>query len=180
MFSLAVLNDDVMMLIFTYLEPYHIINIHHAFSQIVNELFQRNSHFKMPCYGYIYDDIVDWFDMNHFPLDLITEKRRSIDYTYYLKNGKRHRDDDLPAVISDKYGEFQHWYQNGKLYRENGKPAKIESYFSGYKKLCFYDNDDRHVRTWIIHWNCNYNCGFELVKKKEYVDVNVCVNSLYK
>ena len=44
------------------------------------------------------------------------------DTTVYYKNKKKHRDDDLPAVVS----QFdQYWYQNGKLHRDGNKPAMI-------------------------------------------------------
>ena len=39
---------------------------------------------------------------------------------YWFKNGKLHRDNDLPAVI---YADgTQYWYQNGKFHRDNDLP----------------------------------------------------------
>ncbi len=36
-------------------------------------------------------------------------------------NGKRHREDDLPAVITSNGDKY--WYINGNLHRDNGRPA---------------------------------------------------------
>ena len=163
MSSLVTLNDDVMMLIFTYLEPHHVIHLHHAFPQIVNEIFQRNPHFKMPCYTYIRDDIVDWFEMNHKPLDLMIETKHCQLHVEYLKNGKKHRDDDLPAIVSYEYGEFQYWYQNGKLYRENGKPALITREYKTKKVKI-----DFHVDSIFIP---HRYLQFEIVNKNGYIDI---------
>lgn len=44
-------------------------------------------------------------DLNHF---------------VWHKNGLRHRDNDLPAVIEN---EGKEWYQNGLLHRDNDLPA---------------------------------------------------------
>ena len=51
--------------------------------------------------------------------------------------GKRHRFDDLPAVI---YSIGQEWYQNGKLHRDNDQPAVIN--INGGKQ--WYQNGSRH------------------------------------
>jgi hypothetical protein len=40
---------------------------------------------------------------------------------YWCKEGKRHRDDDLPARISNN-GD-QYWYKEGKLHRNGDLPA---------------------------------------------------------
>ena len=50
---------------------------------------------------------------------------------YWLKNNKRHRDGDLPAIImtsGDKY-----WFRDGLLHRDNDQPA-IE-YADGHKEF---------------------------------------------
>ena len=44
--------------------------------------------------------------------------------TYWL-NGKRHRDDDQPAVIKADGSEY--WYRNGKIHRDNKQPAVIKA-----------------------------------------------------
>jgi len=40
---------------------------------------------------------------------------------WYNEAGKFHRENDLPAVISNNGTKF--WYQNGDYYRDNGLPA---------------------------------------------------------
>src|SRR3989344_2097281 len=58
-------------------------------------------------------------------------KLGSIEYIFWhetqiwYKNGKRHRENDKPAVVwSDG---TQEWYKNGQLHRENDKPATVWS-----------------------------------------------------
>ena len=41
----------------------------------------------------------------------------------WYKNGKKHRDDDKPAVIGGDGGLV--WYKNGKIHRDGDKPAYI-------------------------------------------------------
>ena len=53
---------------------------------------------------------------------------------YWYKNGKLHRDNDLPAVEQSNGNKY--WHKNGKLHRENG-PA-IEYYYG--RKSYFLEN----------------------------------------
>ena len=42
---------------------------------------------------------------------------------FWYQNGKRHRNDDKPAIVfSDG---TRHWYRNDKLHRDNDKPAVV-------------------------------------------------------
>lgn len=43
---------------------------------------------------------------------------------YWYRNGKLHRDGDMPAIIISD--DTQYWYKNGLLHR-HGKPAIVES-----------------------------------------------------
>ena len=127
--SLNCLHDDVLMSIFMFLKPHHIIRLYNEFPQIVVEIFQRNIYFKMPCKKYINQCIVEWFERKNLPLDLLIEIKTDLLYTRYFKNGKLHRDNDLPAVVSHKYGQVQSWYKNGERHRDDKhKPAYIVSY----------------------------------------------------
>jgi len=47
---------------------------------------------------------------------------------FWLKNELRHRDKDLPAIISSSGNMF--WYKNGERHRDNDKPAMV--YRNGY------------------------------------------------
>jgi len=55
----------------------------------------------------------------------------------WYKHGKRHRENDLPALVYP--GGHENWYWNGKLHRENDKPAVI---INGTKE--WYTNGQRH------------------------------------
>ena len=57
---------------------------------------------------------------------------------FWYKNGKRHRDNDLPACEYPDGSKF--WYKNGKCHRDNDLPA-VE-YANGSK--CWYKNGKRH------------------------------------
>ena len=56
----------------------------------------------------------------------------------WLLNGKRHRDNDLPAMIQTD--GTKHWYVNGQLHRDNDMPAVIDA--NGSKH--WYVNGKRH------------------------------------
>jgi hypothetical protein len=46
--------------------------------------------------------------------------------TKYRRNGKLHRDNDLPALVSISNGRVtQSWWQDGELHRDNDLPALI-------------------------------------------------------
>jgi len=48
-------------------------------------------------------------------------------FAVWYKNGKVHRDSDLPAYIDLKHPEtYMKWYNNGKIHRENDLPAVID------------------------------------------------------
>ena len=59
---------------------------------------------------------------------------------FWYKNGKRHREEDLPAVIHADGSKY--WYKNGQSHRDGDLPAKI--YEDGskfwYKNGLEYDN----------------------------------------
>ena len=57
---------------------------------------------------------------------------------WYNSNGKRHRDNDLPACEYPDGTKF--WYKNGKRHRDNDLPAVIS--LRGYK--AWFQNDQRH------------------------------------
>jgi len=77
---------------------------------------------------------------------------------YYNPDDKRHRDNDLPAVIWPN--GTQSWFQNGKLHRNNDLPAVIWS--DG--RQWWYQNGKRHrdnnlpaivYRNGDQYWYCN-------------------------
>lgn len=52
----------------------------------------------------------------------ITQEHTDGGFEIWRKNGEIHRDNDLPATISDYQEE---WYQNGLQHRDNDRPAVI-------------------------------------------------------
>ena len=59
------------------------------------------------------------------------------DITWY-KNGKCHRENDQPAVITSNGSK--HWFKNGKIHRDNDQPGLI--YSNGIKY--WYKDGDLH------------------------------------
>lgn len=51
---------------------------------------------------------------------------------YYNSNGRRHRDNDQPAIIFANGSRY--WYEDGELHRDN-KPAiiRVDGYQAWYK-----------------------------------------------
>lgn len=60
----------------------------------------------------------------------------------WYKNGRLHRDCDLPAVVDTAWG-IMVWYQNGLLHRDNDLPAYIDS--DGIKAWYYYGKLYRHT-----------------------------------
>ena len=131
----SLLNDDVLLQIILWLEPKDVTKLPAFF---VIELCQRHPHFIMPCKTYIADEIIHWFEINHLPLDLMVEKIIDDDGDeHYLKNGKHHRDNDLPALIAMK-GQYCIWFKNGKKHRDHDLPAIID-HINGTQTWYQYD-----------------------------------------
>lgn len=56
----------------------------------------------------------------------------------WYKMGKRHRDGDKPAIVAQK-GRYKAWFKNGKRHRDDDKPA--ETYPTGN---VWYKNGELH------------------------------------
>jgi hypothetical protein len=67
---------------------------------------------------------------------IFCEKRYGSEIWY--KDGVRHRDDDLPAIIQSN--GTKKWYKNGKQHRDNDLPAVIEK--NGTKR--WYKDGKQH------------------------------------
>jgi hypothetical protein len=96
----------------------------------------------------------------HFTVKVVKISEQPYSSIKYKLNGMKHRDDDLPAVISfdedylpEKW-RIQEWYQMGKLHRDNDKPAVIDIYSErwyqhgkqhrdGNKPAYIFDDDDQ-------------------------------------
>jgi antitoxin component YwqK of YwqJK toxin-antitoxin module len=82
----------------------------------------------------------------------------------WYKNGKLHRDDDMPAIIEpaksrpEKCGVTLTWMQNGKIHRDGDQPAMVsDTFISWYKNdVVHRDNDQpayitKNERTWYVN-----------------------------
>lgn len=76
----------------------------------------------------------EWLDGTHTN---VLHYSNTNTYIWYQNNGKKHRDDDKPAVISTDYME---WYQDGFLNRDGDKPAIIHK----LGERGWYQNGSRH------------------------------------
>lgn len=100
--------------------------------------------FIIHCDTVISDEQIEMFHSNNIKYKLleIIDVSMYYDNVSYLRNGKLHRDNDLPAVIFTD-GK-QRWYQNGLTHRDNDLPAVITEegdqtwYKNGFKHR---DND---------------------------------------
>ena len=100
--------------------------------------------FIIHCDTVISDEQIEMFHSNNIKYKLleIIDVSMYYDNVSYLRNGKLHRDNDLPAVIYTD-GK-QRWYQNGLTHRDNDLPAVITEegdqtwYKNGFKHR---DND---------------------------------------
>jgi hypothetical protein len=83
--------------------------------------------FIIYCDTIISDEQIEMFNSNNIKYKLLETIDDSMYYdnVSYFRNGKLHRDNDLPAVINangDKY-----WYKNGFKHRDNDLPAIIHN-----------------------------------------------------
>ena len=120
------LNDDVHIHIFSYLQPQDIIASYNSFRSILDHLAHHIG-FKIHCKHVVNDNIIKWFEEKQIQLHLLKQYKiqpycRS---KTWLTNGKLHRDNDLPALIMQNNTKI--WYQHGKIHRNNDLPAQIWS-----------------------------------------------------
>lgn len=98
----------------------------------------------------------------------------------YAKNGLFHRDNDLPAVISNskegvKQREF--WYLNGLLHRDNDKPAIIyqNGTYIWYQNNMIHREDDQpalieestNKKEWYINGKLHREKGYAIIFKNK-------------
>jgi len=150
------LNYDVLMKIVLFVEPHDIKRLcEFSFEadKIITDLFAKNLHFNIPCKMYIVDDVVDWFNIKNFRLDLLMEIKINHNWgmTLYFRNNELHRDDDLPAVIW--LSGRKEWYQNGELHRKNDQPAVyVDDFYKAW--YCRHKLHRNHDQPAIVHGKC--------------------------
>jgi hypothetical protein len=141
MFTLA---TDVQKIIMEFLEPEEIKELYETckYSKVMFEELTKHTNFIVDCKEIVTDNIIKWFELKNIKFKLLEKYENINGYQYWFKNGKIHRDNDLPAAIYSN-GD-QCWYKNGKKHRDNDLPAEI--YANGYQfwyknGLIHRDND---------------------------------------
>ena len=132
---MELLNDDVQIKIFSFLQPDDIFTCYDCF------LKKLSSHigFVVNCTSIISDDLVAWFQEKQIKFKLLQIYKILFNGTrIWSQNGQFHRDGNLPAIIH--FNGTQWWYQNGKLYRDFDQPVTI--YIDGTQ--CWSQNDQLH------------------------------------
>ena len=116
------LNQDVQMIILSYLEPHEIMTMYGLFKTMLDEL-SKHIGFIVNCSDIVSEQVIEWFQEHNIRLKLIETIKIDDKCQIWLLNGKRHRDNDLPAIVY-KDGSKQ-WFWNGDRHRENDLPAII-------------------------------------------------------
>ena len=147
MFTLA---TDVQKIIMEFLNPEEIKALYETCkdAKIMFDELTKHTNFVVSCKRIIFDKEIKWFELKNIKFKLLEENYISLNRTqFWLKNGKQHRDNDLPALILNDGTQFwcknglrhrdndlpaiiypdgsQYWYKNGKLHRDNDLPAVI-------------------------------------------------------
>jgi hypothetical protein len=85
----------------------------------------KNTNFVIQFDKIISKETIEWLDQQNIKYNLLVTREIKGGVEKWFKNGLKHRDNDLPAVIwSDG---TQLWYKNGKRHRDNDLPAVIDS-----------------------------------------------------
>lgn len=120
---LASLPYDLLNRVMNFVEPKEIKVLYESSKDVIKEMIEQTN-FIVECKVIISDEQVEWFETNKINIKLLKEhKVDNNGNQYWYKNGRTHRDDDLPAEIYSN-GDRE-WYQNGKLHRDKDMPAVI-------------------------------------------------------
>ena len=122
MFTLA---SDVQKIIMEFLEPQEIKAFYDTCktSKIMFDELTKHTSFIVVCKEIVGDYIVKWFELKNIKLKLLETYENINGTEFWYQNGKKHRDNDLPAKVYSN-GD-QYWYQNGEIHRDNDLPAVI-------------------------------------------------------
>ncbi len=147
---LALLPYDLLHKILQFQEPKEIIALYESFEDVIQEMI-KHTNFIVECKVVLSDEEVEWFESKKINVKLLEEykiDKNKIDKNYskyWYKNGKLHRDNDLPAIIYKIYqDEDQYWFKNGKLHRDNDLPAVVHQngYQGWYKNGVLHRDND--------------------------------------
>jgi hypothetical protein len=137
MFTLA---TDVQKIIMEYLEPKEIKELYVTCKEtkIMFDELTKHTNFIVSCNRIILNKEIKWFELKNIKLKLLETYQNINGNQFWYKNGEKHRDNDLPAIITPS-GD-QYWYQNGEKHRDNDLPAIIYSNGDQY----WYQNGEIH------------------------------------
>jgi len=124
MFTLA---TDVQKIIMEFLEPQEIKVLYETCKEtkvMFNEL-TKHTNFIVCCKRIITDQEIKWFKLKNIKLKLVVTYENIYGNQFWYKNGLKHRDNDLPAIICSN--GTQEWYKNGERHRDNDLPAVIRA-----------------------------------------------------
>ncbi len=108
------LVQDAQLIILSYLEPNDIMRMYSIFKTMLDEL-SLYCNLIIQCTTIVDDSIVDWFKKHKIQLKLLETMENNDKFEIWYRNGKFHRDNDLPAYIDKK--QFQEkYYRNGQLH----------------------------------------------------------------
>ena len=122
MFLLA---TDVQKIIMEFLEPQEIKVLYETCKEtkVMFEELTKHTNFIVSCNRIILNNEIKWFKLKNIKLKLLETYENKYGNQYWYKNGLRHRDNDLPAVIMSN--GYRSWYKNGERHRDNDLPAII-------------------------------------------------------
>lgn len=127
-YKMLSLSYDLLNRVMVLLEPKEIKALYESSTNVktaVKETIQHTN-FVLECKIILSNEEVKWFETNKIKVKLLEEcKVDNGNNCYWYKNGKTHRDNDLPAIIYSN-GDLK-WYKNGKLERDNDLPSIIYS-----------------------------------------------------
>jgi len=135
---LQMLPYDLLNKILQFQEPQEIIALYESLEYVFEETI-KHTNFIMECKVVLSNKELNWFQRKKIKVKLLEEyKIDEKGYQWWYKNGKLHRDNDLPAVIQTN--GIQRWYKNGQSHRDNDLPAIISP--NGYQG--WYKHDELH------------------------------------
>jgi hypothetical protein len=97
---------------------YHVYCSSKLIQHIISHLCQKTS-FIVHCDFIISDFKMYWFSIHDIPFQLLIHCIKNDEMEQWYRNGKRHRDNDLPAIWT-KSG-LKMWYRDGILCRDDNK-----------------------------------------------------------
>jgi hypothetical protein len=125
MFTLA---TDVQKIIMEFLDPPEIKVLYETCkdAKIMFEELTKHTNFIIVCNIVVSDNVIKWFELKNIKLKLLEKYIITSSETQaWYKNGKYHRDNDLPAIIQSNGDKY--WYKDGLMHRDNDLPAVVLS-----------------------------------------------------